>query len=55
MINLSKTDAGRLCRYLKDAATFYRKHAVSIREQDRARLLLRLMHKIERKLNTPKQ
>ena len=51
MINLSKTDTGKLCRYLTDAAAFYRRHAVSIREQDRARLLLRLLHKIERKIS----
>ena len=50
MITLSKTDTGRLCRYLKDAAKFYKKHASGTREEDRARLLLRLMTKIEKKL-----
>lgn len=52
MIELSKTDVSKLCRYLADAVSFYRKHAVSVREQDRARLLLRFLHKIERRIKT---
>ena len=55
MIELSKTDTSQLCRYLKDAAAFYRKHAASIREQDRSRLLLRFLHKIERKIHKANQ
>lgn len=49
-MNLSKSDTSKLCRYLRDAIAFYRHHAVSVREQDRARLLSVLLHKIERKI-----
>lgn len=52
-MNLSKSDTSKLCRYLRDAIAFYRHHAVSVREQDRARLLSVLLHKIERKIQTP--
>ena len=54
MITLSNTDASRLCRWLDDAVSFYRHHATSIREQDRARLLLKMKKKIERKINNNK-
>lgn len=47
---LSKTDTNQLCRYLRDAAAFYRRHASNTREQDRARLILKMLHKIEKKL-----
>ena len=50
-MHLSKTDTNNLCRYLSDAVAFYRQHATSIKEQDRARLLLKMLHKIERKNN----
>lgn len=55
MIELSKTDTSQLCRYLKDAVAFYRKHASSIREQDRSRLILKLLHKIERRITKANQ
>jgi hypothetical protein len=50
MIQLGKTDTKALIRFLKDAEAFYREHACNTRQQDRARLLLKMRHKLERKL-----
>ena len=49
-MQLGKSDTNKLCRYLRDAIVFYRHHAVSVREQDRARLLSVMLHKIEKRV-----
>ena len=43
---ISKTDAKKAARYLIDASRYYEAHAVSSREQDRARLMRLLAKKI---------
>lgn len=47
---ISRTDARKAARYLTDASRYYEAHAVSSREQDRARLMRLLAKKITRVL-----
>lgn len=47
---ISRTDARKAARYLTDASRYYEAHAVSSREQDRARLMRLLAKKINRVL-----
>lgn len=51
---ISRTDARKAARYLTDASRYYEAHAVSSREQDRARLMRLLAKKINNKLNSTK-
>ena len=50
MIPLSNSDCSSLCRYLRDAASFYLLHAGNTREVDRARLLSIMHEKIATKI-----
>lgn len=47
---ISRTDARKAARYLTDASRYYEAHAVSSREQDRARLMRLLAKKITKVL-----
>lgn len=47
-MNVSKTDAAAIIRYLEGAAKFYSEHATSSRDVDRARLIRKLLTKIKR-------
>ena len=52
---ISKTDARKVVRYLRDAAVYYKGTAGrSLRIEDRARLMRLLADKIERKLKSKK-
>lgn len=52
---ISKTDARKVVRYLRDAAVYYKSTAGrSLRIEDRARLMRLLADKIERKLKKNK-
>lgn len=50
MIPLSNSDSQALCRYLKDAQSFYLLHSATTKEVDRARLLSVAYHKLARKI-----
>lgn len=47
---ISKTDVATLIRYLDNAAAFYRQHATTTKESDRARLLGKMSNKLKRRL-----
>lgn len=49
MVQISKTDAKLLIKYLSDAAAYYRHHGTSAKEHNRARLLNNMAIKIRRK------
>ena len=52
---ISKTDARKVVRYLRDASAYYKRTAGrSLRIEDRARLMRLLADKIERKLKKNK-
>lgn len=52
---ISKTDARKVVRYLRDASAYYKRTAGrSLRIEDRARLMRLLADKIERKLKRNK-
>lgn len=48
-MNISNSDAATLLRYLDGAAQFYDVHAVSTRDVDRARLIRKLLTKLQSK------
>lgn len=50
MIPLSNSDCSSLCRYLRDASSFYLLHATTTRDVDRARLLSKMQDKIATKI-----
>lgn len=50
MIPLSNSDCSSLCRYLRDASSFYLLHASNTRDVDRARLLSKMYDKIAIKI-----
>lgn len=50
MIPLSNSDCSSLCRYLRDASSFYLLHASNTRDVDRARLLSKMHDKIATKI-----
>lgn len=50
MIPLSNSDCSSLCRYLRDASSFYLHHATTTRDVDRARLLSKMHDKIAIKI-----
>lgn len=50
MIHLSNSDCSSLCRYLRDASSFYLLHASNTRDVDRARLLSKMHDKIAIKI-----
>lgn len=50
MIPLSNSDCSSLCRYLRDASSFYLLHASNTRDIDRARLLSKMHDKIAIKI-----
>jgi len=49
---MSASDAEVLQRWLNDAAMFYRRHAKSTREMNRASQLSRMKRKIQKKIPT---
>lgn len=49
MVQISKTDAKLLIKYLSDAAAYYRHHGTTAKEHNRARLLNNMAAKIRRK------
>jgi hypothetical protein len=51
-MEISKTDAKLLMKYLQDAASYYRQHATTAKEHNRARLLSNLSNKIRKKYDT---
>lgn len=49
-MQISKTDAQIICRYISDAVKLYRQHTTSTRDLNRIRLLNNLQAKLKKKL-----
>ena len=48
-MEVCKSDMKDIIRYLTDAGEFYKAHAETLREQDRPRLINKLVKKLKRK------